>query len=147
MPMVATLNDLDIQGCDVKNAFLTENKLEKHWIRDGPEFGEEQGKVSIVRQALYGLKSASTLFRSFMAKQFDKLGFKSSVANPDVWMRAEIKVTGEEYCEYLISYVGDILCILEDAKQVLEDLQRDGGIKYKKDKIEPPEMYLGAFLP
>ena len=41
--MIAALNDLDVQGCDVQNAFLNANNLEKHWIRAGPEFGEEQG--------------------------------------------------------------------------------------------------------
>lgn len=144
--MVAALNGLDIQGCDVQNAFLTADNREKNWIRAGPEFGEEEGQIFIVRRALYGLKSASAAFRSFMAKKFDELGFKSSNADPDVWMRPARKDTGEEYYEYLISYVDDILCISQDAKQVLEDLRSDGKIKYKNDKIEPPEMYLGARL-
>ena len=144
--MVAALNDLDVQGCDVQNAFLTANNLEKHWLRAGPEFKEEKGQIFIVRRALYGLKSASASFRSFMAKRFDELGFKSSHADPDVWLRPAKKRNGEEYYEYLISYVDDILCVSEQAKQVLEDLRKDGGIKYKKDKIEPPEMYLGARL-
>ena len=61
-------------------------------------------------------------------------------------MRPATKVTNEEYYEYLISYVHDILCISENAREVLEDLWKDGGIKYKKDKIEPPEIYLGVRL-
>ena len=82
--MIAALNDLDVQGCDAQNAFLTADNLEKHWLCAGPEFGEEEGSIFIVRKALYGLKSASASFRSFMAKRFDKLGFKSSHADPDV---------------------------------------------------------------
>ena len=144
--MVAALNGLDVQGCDVQNAFLTADNLEKHWIRAGPEFGDEKGQIFIVRRALYGLKSASAAFRSFMAKRFDELGFTSSHADPDVWLRPAKKQDGTEYYEYLISYVDDILCISEEARQVLDDLREDGKIKYKKDKIEPPDMYLGAKL-
>ena len=35
-------------GADVQNAFLSAENLEKHWIRAGPEFGAEKGKVFIV---------------------------------------------------------------------------------------------------
>ena len=60
--MAAALNGLDVQGCDVQNAFLSAKNLEKHWIKAGPEFGAEQGKIFIVVRALYGLKSASAAF-------------------------------------------------------------------------------------
>ena len=33
------------------------------------------------------------------------MGFKSSVADPDVWMRPATKSDGEEYYEYLLAYV------------------------------------------
>ena len=49
------LNGLEVKGVDVRNAFLGANNLEKHWLRAGPEFGPEQGKVFIVVRALYGL--------------------------------------------------------------------------------------------
>ena len=65
-------------GTDVQNAFLSADNLEKHWIRAGPEFGAEQGKVFIVVRALYGLKSASVAFRYFMANKLDEIGFKYS---------------------------------------------------------------------
>ena len=81
-----------------------------------------------------------------MARQFDELGFRSFQADPDVWMRPAIKENGEEYYEYLIYYVDNILCISKNATRVLEDMRKDGGIKYKNGKIEPPEMYLGACL-
>ena len=46
--------------------------LEKHYIIAGDEFGHEKGKIFIVVRALYGLKSASAAFRSFMAKKLDE---------------------------------------------------------------------------
>ena len=143
--LVAALNDLELSGCDVQNAFLSADNLEKHWIRAGPEFGAEQGKVFIVRRALYGLKSASAAFRSFMAKRLDEIGFRSSIADSDVWLRPAIKPNGDEYYEYVMTYVDDILAISMDAKGVLETLKSEN-IKFKNDKIEVPEMYLGAKL-
>ena len=62
-----------MMGADVQNAFLSSDNLEKHWIRSGPEYGAEQGKVFIVVKAFYGLKSSSAAFKSFMANKFDEM--------------------------------------------------------------------------
>ena len=80
-----------------------------------------------------------------MAEKLDNAGFKSSVADPDVWMRPATKSDGTEYYEYILMYVDDILSISMHAKQNLLDLQT-GTIKYKKGKIEEPETYLGVQL-
>jgi hypothetical protein len=143
--LIAALNDLDVMGCDVQNAFLSADNLEKHWLKAGPEFGAEQGKTFIVVRALYGLKSASAAFRAFMAKKLDEIGFKSSPADPDVWLRPAVKPDGEQYYEYVMCYVDDILAISMEATAVLESLKSQK-IKFKNDKIEEPEMYLGAKL-
>ena len=143
--MVAALKGLDVQGADVQNAFLSAPNLEKIWLRAGNEFGSEQGKVFIVVRALYGLKSAAAAFRAFMASKLEELGFKSSVANPDVWMRAATKENGEDYYEYILMYVDDILAISRDAKALLISME-GGTVKYKNGKIEPPDTYLGARL-
>ena len=143
--MIAALNDLDVMGCDVQNAFLNAKNKEKHWIRAGPEFGHEQGKVFLVVRALYGLKSASASFRSFMAQKLDDAGFKSTYADPDVWIKPAIKPNGEEHYEYVMCYVDDLIAIAVDPRRILDDLKGDD-IKYKNDEIKPPDMYLGARL-
>ena len=147
--LAAALNGLEVKGCDVQNAFLSADNLERHWMRAGPEFGPEQGKIFIVVRALYGLKSASAAFRAFMAKRLDEVGFISTPADPDVWMRPAVKPgtsTSENfYYEYVMMYVDDILAISTDATAVLESLKSDT-IRYKHDKIDTPEMYLGAKL-
>ena len=56
MLLIAALNDLDVMGADVQNAYLNVPNREKHWINDGPEFGENRGRYFIVARALYGLK-------------------------------------------------------------------------------------------
>ena len=123
---------------------MTAPVLEKVWIVAGPEFGPEQGKNMIVVRALYGLKSASVSLRSFMAKKLDELGFKSSKANCDVWLRPAVKGSGKEYYEYVMLYVDDVMVASHQATKVMEDLGR--GIKYKDNKIEAPDSYLGAQL-
>lgn len=143
--MAAALNGLEIKGADIQNAFLSAPNLEKHWIRAGTEFGAEQGKTFIVVRALYGLKSASAAFRSFMAKRLDAIGFKSCVADPDVWLRPAVKDDGSEYYEYILMYVDDILAISMDSTKILKSIEGDT-VRYKNDKIESPEMYLGAKL-
>ena len=143
--LAAALNGLEVKGADVQNAFLSANNLEKHWLRAGPEFGPEQGKVFIVVRALYGLKSASAAFRAFMARKLDEIGFQSSPADPDVWLRPAVKFNGEEYYEWVLMYVDDILAISMDPTAILKSMEGDT-VKYKNGKIEPPEMYLGAKL-
>jgi hypothetical protein len=141
---IAALNDLDILGADVQNAFLTAPNKEKCWMVAGPEFVSEECKTFLVVKALYGLKSASFSFRSYMAEKLASMGFQSSMADPDVWLRAATKSDGESYYEYVLMYVDDILAISCDAQSILDEIQRT--FKFKNGKIEPPEYYLGAKL-
>lgn len=49
---------------------------EKVWVRAGPEFGSEVGKVMLVRKALYDLKSSGVAFRSLLAGTIYDLGYR-----------------------------------------------------------------------
>lgn len=120
---IAALNDLKVMGADVQNAFLTAPNKEKCWIIAGPEFGPDEGQTFLVVKALYGLKSASFSFRSFMAEKYLLLGFQSSLTDPGVWLRAATKADGEQYYEYVLMYVDDILTISCDAESILRDVQ------------------------
>jgi hypothetical protein len=99
--------------------------------------------VLIVR-AIYGLKSASASFRAHMAKKLDEMGFKLSIADPDVWLRPASKADGEEYYEYILMYVDNILAISASPMPIMEDIQRM--VKFKNDAIAEPSNYLGARL-
>ena len=129
---------------DIENAYLNAPCREKYYIKAGPEFGEDKGKTFIVVRAIYGLKSSGAAYRSHLAKSLDEIGFKSSMTDPDVWYRASAKPDGERYYEYMLVYVDDLLCVGHDAKATMSELKRF--TKFKKDKIEPPQMYLGATL-
>ena len=56
----AALNELDILGCDVSNAYVEAPCREKFWLEAGLEFGDDEGAVMITKWALYGLKSSGT---------------------------------------------------------------------------------------
>jgi hypothetical protein len=95
-------------------------------------------------KALYGLKSASFSYRSYIAEKLVSMGFQSAMADPDVWLRAATKSEGEKYYEYVMMYVDDILALSCDARMILDEIQRT--FKSKNDKIEAPDYYLGAKL-
>ena len=59
-----------------------------------------------------------------MLTQLSLIGrkFGSSVADPNIWMRPAMKSDGEEYYEYIVCYVDDVLGISVDAKSLLEEI-------------------------
>ena len=66
--LIAALNDSQILSCYMQNAYLNAPCREKIYCKAGDEFGSDAGKIMIVRQALYGLKSSSAAFISMLAK-------------------------------------------------------------------------------
>ena len=141
---IAALNDLKVLACDIQNAYLTAKCREKIWTVAGPEFGSEQGKIFIIRMALYGLKSSGAAFRSLLAETLHDLQYKPSLADPDVWMRPALAANGFEYYEYVLCYVDDVLCVSRKPEETMDGIRNR--FTLKDDKIAVPEDYLGAQL-
>ena len=55
---LAELNDLEIWGTDIGNAYLESYTKEKVAFIAGSEFGELQGHLFIIIKVLYGLRSS-----------------------------------------------------------------------------------------
>ena len=55
--LVVALNDLDIKMVDIGNAYLNASTEEKVYCVNGPEFGEDTGKIAIIVRSLYLLMS------------------------------------------------------------------------------------------
>jgi hypothetical protein len=53
--------------CDIGNAFITADCLEKIYSIAGPEFGEQEDSVMLLAKAIYGLHSSSHTFHSTFA--------------------------------------------------------------------------------
>jgi hypothetical protein len=140
--LIAALNDLDIMSCDLENAYLNAPCQEKIWFEGGIECGEDYGKVCIVVRSLYELKSAGAAFRSSLAQILQNLGYQSTKADPDVWLRKATKDDWFEYYEMLFVYVDDILTLSHRATNAIEEITEF--YKAKEGSVKPPEIYLGA---
>ena len=142
--MVAALNFLDLQAADIENSYLTAPCSENIWTRARPQFGIGKGNVYIVVRALYGLKSSGAEFRAFLAERLDEMDFKSSVVGPGVWYREDMKSDCGKYYKYILVYVYDFFLISLDSRSIILEVAEK--IKLKKDKIEPPKVYIGEKL-
>ena len=140
--LIAALNDLDVLSCDVQNAYINAPTKEKVWFRAGSELGEHKGKVVVIVRALYGLKSSGARFREHMANTLRTMGFASTKADPDVWIRNGCKPNGDKIYEYVLCYVDDILFGGLDSKLFMKRLSDT--YKLKEGSVKEPETYLGA---
>ena len=119
--MIAALNDLEVKSGNILNAYVQAPVTEKVWTTLGPEFGKDAGKTAVIVRALYGLKSAGAAFRSHLARCMESMGYQSCKADPDLWLKSEIRPEdGVKYYSYILCYVDDILCIHHNADSVLE---------------------------
>jgi hypothetical protein len=141
--LYAALNDLDVLSCDVTNAYLNAECREKIWVQAGPEFGEDEGMVMIIRKALYGLKSSGASWRNMISQTMKDAGYQNTYADPDVWRRRAVKKDGTHYYELVLVYVDDIMSISECPQKTMDMI---GKMYDLKDSVGQPERYLGVNL-
>ena len=140
--LIAALNDLDILGADVGNAYLNAETKEKVYTTAGKEFGKFEGRLVIIVRALYGLKSSGAAWRAHLAQTLYDLEFKSTLADPDVWFKPSTKPDGFQYYEYVLIYVDDILVLSHQPNITMKAL---GELyRLKEGSVGIPERYLGA---
>lgn len=106
------------------------------YFRAGDKFGEIN-KGNIILKALYGLKSSG------VAEILHDLGYKSSLADPDIWYHVEVRPYGFKYYAYVLAYVDDILVISHDATTTMTALSK---LFCLKDDLSPPRCYAGATI-
>ena len=83
------LNDLEVKCGDVLNAYITAPVKEKIWTYLGPEHCDDEGKKAIIVRALYGLKSSGDTFRAHLCECMATLGYKPSLADPNLWLKSQ----------------------------------------------------------
>eukprot|EP00957_Ditylum_brightwellii_P189972 14462610-Ditylum_brightwellii.AAC.1 len=84
--IIVGLNDLDVMSCNLQNAYLNTKCKEKIWFVEGKECGEDQEKMLVVVIALYRLRSAGASWRAALTELLFSLGYKSTKADPDIWI-------------------------------------------------------------
>jgi hypothetical protein len=135
--LAAELNGLSIMAGDVGNAYLEAETKEKIYTIAGPEFGELEGHILIIRRALYGLRTSGARWHERFAETLRAEGFKPCKADPDLWIRD----AGDKY-EYICVYVDDLLCMMKDPQAFMDRLKCVHG--YKLKGVGPPSYHLGA---
>ena len=130
-------------SADIQNAYLTAPPLEHHWTRAGPEFGPEfEGRPCKIVRALYGMRSSGKAFHDYLSMHLRQLGFKSSRADPDVWMRPGVKSNGDTHWQYVITYVDDLCVAMENPSDFMHLLGKR--LTLKPGSVHEPDIYLGA---
>ena len=98
------------------------------WTVAGPGFGAtEQGSVMIIKKALYGLQTSGTAWRALFTMTLIDLGYMSTKANPDVWIRAQVK---------------PIMVLSHDTEPTMDAIANL--YQLKEGSVGEPTQYLGA---
>ena len=136
---LSQLNNLEIWGADVGNAYLEAYTDEKLCIMAGPEFKELQGHLLIMVKALYGTHSGGARWHDRLFDILQEMKFKPSKADPDVWMRPE---PGGTCYEYIAVYVDDLAIAAKDSQAFCNELKKKYNLKLKG--VGPLEYHLGC---
>jgi len=140
--LIAALNDLDVLAADIGNAYLNAPCCEEIWARAGKEFGSDEGCIMIIVRALYGLKTCGAAWRATFAQKLIEMGYKSTKADPDVWIQQGVKPNGFCYYEILLVYVDDILCVSHQLEKTMNKIKEL--YQLEDDSVGPPNRYIGA---
>ena len=135
---IAEMNDLEVWGTDIGNAYLESYTTEKIVFTAGPEFGDRAGHLFKVVKALYGLKSSGKCWHDRLHDTLRDMGFFPSKAEEDIWMRDK----GDHY-EYIAVYVDDLLIASKDPGSIVDALKAPP-IGFKLKGTGPLAFHLGC---
>ena len=136
---LSQLNDLEIWGADVGNAYLEAYTDQNLCIIVGPEFKELQVHLLIMIKTLHGTRSGGARCHDRLFDILQELKFKPSKADPDVWMRPE---PGGTCYEYIAVYVDDLAIAAKDPQPFCNELKNKYNLKLKG--VGPLEYHLGC---
>ena len=89
---------------------------------------------------LYRLIGSCAQFHCHLCAELEKIGFKPSKANPDLWMRD----AGDHY-KYVAKYTDDILIMPKDPKEILDFLGCLSLIVFVQFAYPPESQELGVW--
>ena len=135
---LAELNEMELWGTDIGNAYLESFTKEKVCFIAGGEFGELAGHTFMIIKAQYGLKSSGKMWHDRLFDVLYDMGFRPSKAEEDIWMRD----MGDHY-EYLACYVDD-LAIASKNPQAIIDALEGAPNNFKLKGTGPMQFHLGC---
>ena len=134
---LAELNDLELYGADVSNAYLEAETKEKVYIIGSEGFGELEGHTLVIYKALYGLKSSGKRWHERLSDVLRSIGFTPSKADSDVWMRKK-----NDHYEYIAVYVDNLAIASRDSQALITILQEQCKLQLKG--VGPLTYHLGC---
>ena len=126
---LAKLNNLEVCGAYIGNAYLEAKTKEKLYIGVGQEFEELEGHILVIYKALYGLKSSGLRWSQKIYDIMLDMGFSPCKADPCVWLR---KAKCATKYEYVAIYVDDLLIACDCASDFIHTLKRKHNLKMKE---------------
>ena len=119
MISLGKLNNLDLWGADIGNAYLEAFTDEKLYIVAGPEFQELEGHILIFLKDFYGLKSSGKRWAEVIHGILRDMKVLPSKADPCIWLRKAPRKAPNLRCyEYIAVYVDD-LCIASESPSAI----------------------------
>jgi hypothetical protein len=126
----------ELWATDIGNAYLEAYKGEKVYIIAGPEFGDREGHILIIRKALFGLRSSGLRWYETFSACLRNMGFFPSKAEPEIWM-----CRVDDHYKYIAIYVDDLAIASKDPQSIIDVLTKAHGFKLKG--TGPIEYHLG----
>ena len=124
------LNNLELWGADIGNAYLEAFTDEKLYIVAGPEFQELEGYILIFLKALYGLKSSRKRWAEVIHCILKDMNFLPSKADPCIWLR---KAPILKCYQYISVYVDDLCIAAESPSAIIQIFKSIYHLKVKGD--------------
>jgi hypothetical protein len=140
--LIPALNDMSVVGADISNAYLKAPTMGKEWTILGAEWGSDAGKKAIIVRAPYGLKLSGAAYRNHLTSYIRSLGFRSCLADPDMWYQTAKRYNEEEFYEYLLVYTDDLLAVATNPKAILDNVNLF--FHLKSESVGHPNIYLGS---
>ena len=126
------LNNLELWGADIGNAYLEAFTDEKLYIVAGPEFQELEGYILIFLKALYGLKSSGKRWAEVIHSILRDMKFLPSKADPCIWLK---KAPNLKCYEYIAVYVDDLCIAAESPSAIIQIFKSKYHLKVKDNRI------------
>ena len=133
------LNNLELWGADIGNAYLEAPTEEKLYIVAGSEFEDWERYILTFSKALYGLKSSGKRWAETLHDILIDMEFIPSGADQCIWLKKNEKLN---IYEYIAVYVDDLCIAAKDPKEIINVLKSKYHLKVKGD--DPLAYHLGA---
>ncbi|KAL7476537.1 hypothetical protein ACHAW6_002394 [Cyclotella cf. meneghiniana] len=99
---------------DVLNVYSTVPCHKNIWTTLGQEFGDDCGPKAMI--------SSGTAFRVHLVRCLCKIGYRSCLADPDLWLKEQTDRKGSRYYAYILCYLDNFLVVHHNPGHIVDRL-------------------------